>query len=221
MKLKIELELNDEFPNRYLGAIHVIEQSIRAQYNLIRKPESGDGGPLVDGAGGTFGRWEVVEESTQPAVPQPEAKPMTKAEKIAAHLAEHCKAATVALAAYGATQYPKDDPIEFYWASDLMADLRHLADREAWDWDELIAKAERHYQAEVDGEDEDDDDVATPTAPEQAIAVFPSKGKDAFLDDATHELRNMWELRGGATLGEHELDALNDVLTAFFADKEL
>lgn len=42
---------------------------------------------------------------------------------------------------------------------------------------------------------------------------------DAFLDDATHKVREMWEDRHGRPLTIDELYALNDLLTAFFADK--
>jgi len=42
---------------------------------------------------------------------------------------------------------------------------------------------------------------------------------DAFLDDATHKVSELWEDCQGRTLTIDELYALNDLLTAFFADK--
>ena len=45
-------------------------------------------------------------------------------------------------------------------------------------------------------------------------------GLDTFLDDATHEVHNIWCARKGRTLRSEELCALNDALTAFFTGKE-
>jgi len=42
---------------------------------------------------------------------------------------------------------------------------------------------------------------------------------DDFLQDACMKLHEMWCAAGGQDLSEHELAALNDVLTQFFADK--
>jgi len=42
---------------------------------------------------------------------------------------------------------------------------------------------------------------------------------DNFLQDACMKLHEMWCAAGGRDMGEHELVALNDVLTQFFADK--
>jgi hypothetical protein len=42
---------------------------------------------------------------------------------------------------------------------------------------------------------------------------------DDFLQDACVKLHEMWCAAGGYDMGEHELVALNDVLTQFFADK--
>ena len=42
---------------------------------------------------------------------------------------------------------------------------------------------------------------------------------DDFLQDACMKLHEMWCAAGGRDMGEHELVALNDVLTQFFADK--
>jgi hypothetical protein len=61
-----------------------------------------------------------------------------------------------------------------------------------------------------------------------SVAVSPEEiespkidedGFDEFLQDATLAVRDMWESRGGEKIGEHEAQALNDALTAFFADK--
>ena len=45
-------------------------------------------------------------------------------------------------------------------------------------------------------------------------------GLDTFLDDATHEVHNIWCARKGRFLTSQELQALNDALTAFFSGKE-
>lgn len=42
---------------------------------------------------------------------------------------------------------------------------------------------------------------------------------DTFLDDATHKVKEMWQGCQGRPLTMDELYALNDLLTAFFADK--
>ena len=42
---------------------------------------------------------------------------------------------------------------------------------------------------------------------------------DAFLDDATHKVSNMWERQSGSKLSTDEKYELNDVLTAFFGQR--
>ena len=44
-------------------------------------------------------------------------------------------------------------------------------------------------------------------------------GLDDFLNDATWMLRDSWENHSGLELSDHEMDALNDLLTEFFRDK--
>ena len=36
--------------------------------------------------------------------------------------------------------------------SDLLADLRHLADQRALSWDEILERADQHYAAEIRGQ---------------------------------------------------------------------
>lgn len=42
---------------------------------------------------------------------------------------------------------------------------------------------------------------------------------DAFLDDATHAVHNMWVSSGGTVFTTEDLYALNDVLTQHFSSK--
>jgi hypothetical protein len=52
-------------------------------------------------------------------------------------------------------------------------------------------------------------------------SVKPDDGFDRFLQDATLLVRDMWESRKGAKIGEQEAQSLNDVLTQWFTDKRL
>lgn len=53
----------------------------------------------------------------------------------------------------------------------------------------------------------------------EMLQVNTEEGMDNFLDNATHRVVEIWEGAGGQEIGLNEKYALNDVLTAFFADK--
>ena len=55
---------------------------------------------------------------------------------------------------------------------------------------------------------------------EGGTATVNEDGLDDFLQDACMKLHEMWCDAGGADMSGHELTALNDVLTQFFADKQ-
>lgn len=71
--------------------------------------------------------------------------------------------------------------------SDLLADLRHLADRAGEDWDALLAHADMHYREEIeeDMEDEPDPGWASefPHTYQDETTVGPQRGD--IVRDAT------------------------------------
>lgn len=54
---------------------------------------------------------------------------------------------------------------------------------------------------------------------DEHLSIDSDDGFDEFLQDACLSLREMWESRGGAEIGEMELQSLNDLLSDWFSDK--
>lgn len=98
---------------------------------------------------------------------------------------------------------------------DLVADLRHLADRAGWSWEMLLCSADLHYEAEVTEDEAEGPDEAAPEG--YWLSEFPYYTAN---EDDVPQVGNVVEDRASGRVGIVRESRTRSVLVLFDGEDE-